>query len=265
MYKIFDVHTHAFPEKIAGRAVNNLAAKAGIPFYYEGTLKELAEYEKAGGVSGYLLLPIATSASMVHSVNTWAAGHVGGAAHAFGSIHPDCENITEELDYIVQLGLTGIKLHPEYQDFFVDEDRMFPIYQAIFERNLSVYFHAGVDLAYPPPIKGDAKRIAKICDMFPEGRIVAAHMGGFEQYDVVCQYLLGRENLWLDTSYAAEHMPPEQVCWMIRQHGVKRVMFGTDAPWADCTAAQNALLNTELSETELADIFYNNAADFLRL
>ncbi len=264
-FKIFDIHTHAYPDNIAARAVKNVTMNEDVSNYSDGTIKGLAEYEKAGGASGYLLLPVATSPQIVNKLNKWAAESVGKGACAFGCIHPDSENIAEDLDYIQSLGMTGIKLHPDYQGFFVDEERMYPIYQAIFERGMSIFFHAGEDLSYPPPNKGDVDRIAKVCDRFPDGKILAAHMGGYRQYDMAIEHLLGRENLWIDTSYAVERMASDQVFSMIRKHGHKRVLFGTDSPWSDFDSAKNALLNVGLSEDELADILYNNAINFLSI
>ena len=269
-YKVFDVHTHAFPDAIAKRAILYLAEKGGVSYFHDGSFGSLSEYEKKGGADGFLFLPIATKPSQTHSVNEWAvhqallAQHVGECVLAFGSLHPKCENIDEELDFVVNNGLKGIKLHPEYQEFFVDDEDMFPIYQKIFQRGLIISFHAGHDLGFEPPVRGSAKRIAVVCDRFPDARIIAAHMGGFMQYDEVCEHLAGRENLWLDTSFAAQRMESEEIVNLIRLHGSKRVMFGTDAPWAKFEDSCQAIINSGLLEEELEDVLYNNASRLLK-
>lgn len=263
-YKIFDVHTHAFPDKIAKKAVETLAAGANIPYYHNGSFGGLMEYEQNGGAAGCLLLPIATKPSQTRAVNEWAAKITGNGIYSFGSVHPDQDNIDEELNCIVNLGLRGVKLHPEYQEFFADEERMIPIYKNIFDKNLILCFHAGVDIGFPPPVRGAVNRIAKICDMFPHGKIIAAHMGGFKQWDDVRIYLAGRKNVWFDTSYAAQKMNPSELVDLIRLHGSKKVMFGTDTPWTDFESSKNAILNSGLSQTELKDIFYDNAARLLQ-
>lgn len=262
-YRIFDMHTHAFPDAIAKRAVAVTAAKADIPAYHDGSIDGLLEYENPA--QGFLLLPIATNPASVRGVNDWAAAQVGGKIRAFGSIHPDMADPEAELDHIVSIGLPGIKLHPEYQNFFVDAERLFPVYRAVFDRGLIVSFHAGTDLGYPPPVRGDAARIAAVAEAFPHGRIIAAHMGGFLQYDTVCQTLAGRENVWLDTSYYARVMEPDKMLHLSRLHGVKRILFGSDAPWTPFDESRGALIDAGFTEDELRDIFYDNAARLLGL
>lgn len=263
MYKIFDCHTHAFPDAIAPRAMAFLSEKAGIVNHHDGTFSGLSAYERNGGASGFLLLPIATKAAQTHSVNQWAAEQTGGGVYAFGSIHPEFADFETELDFLQARGVKGVKLHPEYQDFFVDEPRLFPLYEAIFRRDMILYLHAGEDLGFPPPVRGDAERIAAVSARFPQGRIVAAHMGGFRQYDRVCRFLAGRGNVWIDTSFAAQRMEPCEAVRLVRLHGVRRVVFGTDAPWAGFYESKDAVLHSGLSPNELDDIFWNNSAALL--
>lgn len=262
-FKIFDAHTHAFPDKIAARAIETGSAKAHIPAYHDGSFAGLCKYEENGGADAFLLLPIATNPASVRSVNDWAASKQGGKTYAFGSIHPEMADYKSELDYIVSLGLRGIKMHPEYQVFFVDDKHMFPIYEAVFERGLIISFHAGVDLGFPPPVRGDARRIARVCDAFPDGRIIAAHMGGMSQYDIVRETLVGRDNLWMDTSFASVEMTAEEICALVKQHGAHRFLFGTDAPWRKFEASKNAILHSGLPDDALAAIFFDNAANLL--
>ena len=264
-YRIFDAHTHAFPDKIAEKTIQLLAGQAGIPYYHDGSFAGLEKYEAEGGADAFLLLPIATKPASVRSINEWVAARTGGGVFACGSVHPDCGNVQEELDHLLELGLLGVKLHPEYQEFFVDEERMFPVYEAIFERNLPIYFHAGPDVGFPPPVRAAADRLAKVAEAFPQGRIIAAHMGSLYQTAEVLEHLAGRPNVWMDTSFSAERMSAEEIVTLVRWHGADRFFFGTDAPWADFAAARDALLSSGLTRGELEKIFWHNAAEFFRL
>lgn len=263
IFRVFDAHTHAFPDKIAAKTMEILVAKGGEKNRHDGTIDGLKAYEAAGGADGFLLLPIATRPSSTKAVNEWAAEQRNANILAFGSIHPDAAEYEADLDYAVELGLKGIKLHPEYQEFFVDEERMFPIYEAIFSRGLPICFHAGADIGYPPPIRGDAYRLSKVLDAFPDGKVIAAHMGAYQQYDMVCECLAGRPNLWIDTSFAAERMNAEEITHLVRLHGSDRVLFGTDAPWASFVDAAAALLQSGLTAEELKAIFWDNAMHLL--
>lgn len=261
--KIFDMHTHAFPDKIAESAVQSLAQGAHIPYYHDGSFAGLQAYEASGGATAFLLLPIATKPESTDSINRWVAKRTGGGVYAFGTLHPDSVDFREEVAQIVALGLRGVKLHPEYQHFFVDDKRVFPLYEAVIEAGLPICFHAGEDLGFPPPVHGDAERIARVAGRYPEGRFIAAHMGGLNQLEKVRRFLAGRSNVWMDTSFAAERMAPEDIAHLVRSHGADHFFFGTDAPWSDFTAAKNALLLAGLSAQEIRDIFWNNAAAFL--
>ena len=264
--RIFDAHTHAFPDAIATRAMFTLSDKSVLPYFNDGTFSGLAGYEAAGGAEGFLILPIATTPRQTRAVNDWAAAQVGrDGARAFGSVHPDCEDLGDQLDHIVELGLPGVKLHPEYQEFAVDEPRMFDVYRALFERRLIICFHAGVDIGYAPPVRGNPARIARVCDAFPEGRVIAAHMGGYRMADEARQTLLNRPNLWMDTSFSAQEMAPEELRDMIRAHGAERVMFGTDSPWTEFGESLRAVTESGLTQTELDLVLYKSAAALLGL
>lgn len=262
--KIFDVHTHAFPRRIAARSLEMIAGKAHVPYYHAGDFDALVQYERSGGADGFLILPIATKAASVRSINTWVAGKAGACgAVAFGTLYPGMEGYEAELDFLRQNGIRGIKLHPEYQAFFVDDERMYPMYEAVFRRDMVISFHAGEDLGYPPPVHGDAGRLARMMDDFPHGRIIAAHMGGLNQYDKVMECLAGRRNVWMDTSFVAHYMKAEDIVRLVRTHGSERILFGTDAPWAAFDDIKHAIESAGLTEDELRGIFWDNASELL--
>ena len=262
-YKLFDAHTHAFPDAIAQSAIGALSHNADIPFFHDGRFASLCEFESRA--DGFLLLPIATKPHQTHAVNTWAAQKIGGKALAFGSVHPDSRCLTDELNELCRLGLRGIKFHPEYQQFFVDEERCFPLYEAIFAHGLPIVFHAGADLAYSPPYHCTPKRLAHVLDAFPAARIIAAHMGGFQMEREAADLLAGRDNLWIDTAYAAGLLPPDQFDRLLAAHRKDRILFATDAPWMRLDEAINAILSADLTPPERSAIFYDNAATLLGL
>lgn len=265
-YRIFDSHTHAFPDAIAERATASLAEKSTLPRFTNGTFDGLLAFEAAGGADGFALLPIATRPSQTHSVNLWAASRRGlGGCVPFGSVHPASPDAGTELDELCALGLTGVKLHPEYQEFYADDPALFPFYREIFRRGLILHLHAGEDLGFSPPVRGAPERIAAICDAFPDATIIAAHMGSFHQWDAVEACLAGRPNLWMDTSFAADWMSSERFCRLARRHGIERILFGTDSPWTDFTKARDAVICSGLTEAELRAVFWENAAKLYRL
>ena len=151
---LFDFHTHAFPEAIAPRAMQNLSyAAGGLKPQTEGTAASLKERMQCDGVDMAVVLSIATNPAQQTKVNDFAISlNEDPALFAFGSVHPEAPNALEELERIHAAGLKGVKFHPEYQSFYADDEKMKPIYRKISQLGLITLFHAGQDIGFLPPI-----------------------------------------------------------------------------------------------------------------
>lgn len=259
---IFDFHTHCFPDAIAAKTMKLLGDGAGIPYHHDGSYAGLCEYEREA--AGFLVLPIATKPSQTHSILQFAAAINGdGKARSLGSVHPRDPEYEHWLKMLVDMGFKGVKLHPEYQDFYVDDDSLLDYYDAVFKRGLFLVLHAGEDLGFENPDHGAPERIAWLCDRFPQARIVAAHMGGFNQWDLAEQCLSGRRNLWMDCSFAATEMTGARFAAFARGHGIDRVLFGTDSPWKSFSDTVSAVMSAGLSQDEQRAVFWDNATRLL--
>jgi len=229
---VIDFHVHCFPDALAKRAVLALSQCGCISARLNGTVQDIVESMRRAGVSRSVVLSIATKPSQTEKINDWSAAVQDDDIIAFGSIHPDYGNWKDELKRIKGLGLKGIKFHPDYQSFYVDEQRMYPIYEMAFELGLIIVFHAGVDVGLPAPYHCTPDRLLKLVRAFRGGRMVAAHMGGYSYWDEVEKYLSGEE-IYIDTSYSLGWIDDIQAKRIIKQHGYKKVLFATDSPWTD--------------------------------
>ena len=173
---LIDFHTHAFPPKLAGRAVAQLSRSAGgLEPQTDGTLESLKALMDADGVDLSVVLTIATNPGQMHKVNDYAFEmDRDDRIVAFGSVHPDAPDALEELERIKAAGLKGVKLHPEYQGFYADEERMKPIYRKISQLGLITLFHAGEDYGYPPPYHAQPEHLKHALGWF-DSPVVAAH------------------------------------------------------------------------------------------
>ncbi|MDR2648044.1 MAG: amidohydrolase [Oscillospiraceae bacterium] len=229
-----DFHTHCFPDTLASRAMARLVPASGArePYYdgsYTGMLACLDGFE----VDEAVVLNIATNPKQQRSVNEFAVTcDRTPRLHGFGSVHPFAPNALDELDWIKAQGLKGIKLHPDYQGFSVDDPQVFPIYDKAMELGLIVVFHAGMDIGLPDPIRCAPRALASVLPRFAGGTVVAAHFGGYACWNDVLRYLCGKE-VYLDTSYAARKMPPPFGRAIYEAHGASKLLFGSDLPWAD--------------------------------
>ena len=228
---IIDFHTHAFIDKIAEGAIADLSAKCGEKPFYNGTLKGLTDSMEKAGVDISVVQSIATKPHQTPKINEWSY-EINKLPNiiAFGSIHPDYEDWRTELHNIKAHGLKGIKFHPDYQGFFVDEDRMIPIYQEAFKLGLIVLFHAGVDIGLPKPTHCTPQRVNRVMDIFEGQKVVFAHMGAYDMWQDVEKYMAGHD-FFIDSSFALSKMNREQAMNIIEKHGYNKILFGTDSPW----------------------------------
>ena len=247
---IVDSHTHAFPDSLAPRAMEVLKALDGNhPSYSDGTVEGLKGSMEMAGISRAWLMPVATKPSQVRSINDWAREVSDDRIVAFGALHPDLEDWEEEIRRIKSLGLPGVKMHPDYQDFLPDDPKMFPMYDALRAEGLILFFHAGDDIAFQRPGYGSPGRIARVVREFPGLKVVAAHLGGFRRWDAVEEHLVGRE-LFLETSFTFAHTACSQIERIIKRHGAERILFGTDSPWKDQRVEVGNILSLRLPDRE---------------
>lgn len=268
---LFDFHTHAFVDAIAERAMASLLNTTKnnketehMKAYTDGTISGLRLLMQEKGVSKSLLLPIATKPSQQTTINNWAAESMGSGIFSCGTVHPDAENAVEELERIKSLGLCGVKLHPEYQFFRPDEERLFPIYRKCAELGLFVVLHAGWDPIGKGEILAPPKSFAKIAEKFPEMTVVAAHMGGMRQFDEVEDCLAGKfGNVYFDTAAVADYISTEQLFRIISAHGADKILFASDAPWDNPLKEVKMIAELPLSDEEKDLIFYKNGEKLL--
>ena len=149
---LIDFHTHCFPDALAERAIEKLSfVGGGLEPYTNGTVTDLRRAMREHGVDISVVLNIATNPRQQKNVNDFAAAIHGEDLVAFGSVYPDAPNAMDELDRIHQLGLRGVKLHPDYQGFSVDDPKYKPLYRKISSLGLITLFHAGHDIGFPRP------------------------------------------------------------------------------------------------------------------
>lgn len=261
---IIDFHTHIFPDKIAGRTLDYLSDIFGASPFADGTHTGLCDSMKKAGVDVSVSLPAVTKVSQVESINRFASAFTEGAVISFGGIHPECENYKEILKEIKNLGLKGIKLHPDYQDTYFNDIRYKRIISYAAELGLIISVHAGQDPKCPDNIHCTPAMAEEVLNEVEPEKLVLAHMGGNELWSEVEERLVGR-NVYFDTGVILDRMPQEQFLRMVREHGADRIVFGTDSPWADQKKFVEILKEMPLEEEERNQIFAGTAVKLLGL
>ena len=264
---VIDFHTHTFPDKIAAQTIKFLSEKGNTKPHREGTLSALKESMKKSGVDYSVVLPVATAPKQVGSINRLSAEENGKDGIFFaGAIHPDCENVEEILDFVKSNGLFGIKIHPDYQGVYFDDERYIRIMREAAKRDLIIVTHAGVDVGYPDDVHCTPDMVLNVLSKLKgiiENKLVLAHMGGCDLPDEVLKKLAGRP-VYFDTSFVLDKYT-DKCREIIEKHGFDKILFATDSPWSEQKKFVDIIKGYGFSKEQTDMIFYGNAKRLLNI
>ena len=264
---IIDFHTHIFPDKIAARSIEALSKVYGLKAATDGTLNGLLTSMDKSCVDLSVIMPVVTKPSQFESVNTFAAKvneQYTGRLLSFGGIHPDSENYKAELDRIKELGLPGIKLHPDYQGVMINDVRYMRIIEYANELGLIILVHAGIDIGLPEPVHCPPDRMRKVYDELKPEKLVLAHYGGWKQWEEVYEHIAGT-GMYLDTAFTFDFIEEELLYRILSKHDKDKILFATDSPWSDVKKGIECVKRFPLEKRVIDDILYNNAVKLLQI
>ena len=260
--KIIDAHAHAFPDALAGRAIEQLEGLADWQAVGAGTVDDLLRSMDAAGIHASVICTIATKPDQVEAIFRWCEQIRGERIHPFLTVHPEMPDGPAWLRRFADAGFRGIKLHVMYQDFTADDPRMDALYDAAAECGIIVTFHAGYDIAFPTDDRSSPQRLRAVLDRHPGLRMLCTHLGGWKMWDEVEQHLAGSAAMF-ETSYSVHLIGPERAAGLIRAHGADKVMLGSDWPWRRQDESLAAVEGLDLSDAERQAVLSDNAAKML--
>lgn len=258
MYPIIDSHVHVYPDKIAEKAAMGTGSFYGLNMTYNGTVSQLKEESKKVGIAHAVIFSVATTPKQVRSINDFIAQTVSedkGFFTGLGAIHPLTEDIEGELKYVKQLGLKGVKIHPEIQNFILDDERSLEICRLCEKYDLILFAHTGdkrFDMSNP-------NRLKTILEKFPNLTVVAAHLSGWSVWEQVKNTLPKYKNLYVDCSSSFPFLSYDKAVELVREYGSERVMWGSDYPMWDYTKEVSRFNGLPFTESERENILYKSA------
>lgn len=270
---IIDIHTHTFPDKIADSAIAQMEEYIvkGQDFEVKcarvPTTRGLSDSTKRAGIDLSVVCPVATNVRQPEKINRACARDNEKMDETrvfnFGAIHPDCENYKEIINDIVAMELKAIKLHPDYQETFFDDEKYIRIMDYAAEKGLGIIVHAGEDVGLPDVIHCTPDMVLNVWKHIQPEKLILAHMGGWRLWDEVEEKIVGLP-VYLDTAVVLNRKFPvklsnDQFLRMVEKHGAEKILFGTDSPWYDQQQALEDLDNTGIGEKEKKLILGDNA------
>jgi predicted TIM-barrel fold metal-dependent hydrolase len=263
-YKVADSHAHIYPEKIAEKATGSVGDFYDIKMQNPaGTVENLLKSGAGAGVDKYLVCSVATKPEQVMSISSFIAQECGKHEEfvGLGAFHQDVKDAEETVFRIKELGLRGIKIHPDFQRVNIDDERLLALYGILEKEKMPILIHMGDDrYDFSSP-----ERLSKVLDKYPDLICIAAHFGGYRAWDKAERFLPAGNNLWFDTSSSLPFIGKERALDLIGHYGTERMMFGVDFPMWDHKAEIERFLSLDLSDDDNKKILFDNFARLFSL
>ena len=261
-YRAADAHAHIYPGKIAEKATASVGDFYHIPMHNVGLPHVLAQRGGEAGIDRFLVCSVATKVEQVRSINQFIQEKCRKYPQfiGLGAWHQDITDISGEMDDIQARGLRGIKLHPDFQEFMIDDPKMLDVYREAHRRGLPILFHTGdsrTEFSSP-------HRLMNVIDKLPDFTCIAAHLGGYSEWEEARRELSGT-NVYIDTSSSLFKISPEEAKENIAHFGVDHTMFGTDFPMWDPKEELERFFALGFSQEENQAMLYDNFARLFQL
>lgn len=261
--RFIDFHSHIYPDAIAQKAADSVRAfydGLGDPTI-TGQADNLLKLGAEAGVSEFVVLPVSIQPQRTRHINDFILEQVAKEPrfYGFGTVHAAMENLEEEVGYIMDKGLRGIKIHPDSQVFDIDDPRLMSMYEMIQDK-IPIMIHMG-DLRYD---YSRPERLKHVLDLFPRLQAIAAHFGGYQMHELAAE-VLHQKNCFFDVSSSLMFMAEGEAEHYIRHHGADRFVYGSDFPMWNPVTEMARFQKLKLTSDEQEQIAYKTALEILKI
>lgn len=263
-FTVIDSHCHIYPEKIAKPAVISTGNFYNMTALGDGTVKSLLEISEKAGIDRFVVQSVATTPHQVKSINEFIATQVRNNPQkliGLGTLHPDSTDLNGDFEHIKELGLHGVKLHPDIQRFKIDDYRCLKIYELCEQNDMPILMHTG-DYRYD---FSNPNRLMPILDIYKNLTVIGAHLGGWSIWEQACEKLAGKPNFYVDSSSSLYELPIEKATEIIRKYGCDRVLFGSDFPVFSPDVELERFMALPLTDAERKMILSENVLKLYKL
>lgn len=234
---------HPFRESISARpeALALKLANQNVVEAWAGSFEALLQRDMTG-----------VNERLAHACKTG-----GGVLKPIGSIHPKLPDWREDLRQCVeQHGMKGIRLHPNYHGYALDDPASVELLEAATEKRLLVQIVAQMEdertqhpLVQVKPV--DLKPLVVLLNKMPEARVMILNANR-----AMSMTTLAGSKVWLDIAMLEGVGGVEN---LLKDWPPDRLVFGSYAPFFYWESARLKLQESELSDAQLAAVAEGNA------
>lgn len=258
---LIDMHTHVWPDPIAERAIGG--RDHGLEGFGDGKISGLTDSMNAAGIDRSVIFGIGERGEHLERANAFVGEQDRTRFIPFGSVHVDLppERNRELLD---RYEIRGIKVHPLFQGFALDDPRLLAILAEVGDR--PVIAHVGQGGTPEANARCTPATAVRLAEQLPGLNFIACHFGGYRELEEAEAALVGLP-IMLETSWPPRiaDLDPDRLHRLIDRHGAGRVLFGSDWPMADQGAEVAAIRAVGLDPEDEAAVLGGNAAELLGL
>jgi predicted TIM-barrel fold metal-dependent hydrolase len=229
---LVDFHVHLFPDRFFDAIWRYFKEQYGFDVLHKIYYRECVEYLRERGVGPIVYSNYAHRKGVAATLNEWNLRVVDEIPdlYCFAAYHPDDEDaVAMASELLEHPKILGFKLQLLVQRFYPHDERLFPLYERILEKQKRILFHVGTG-----PVGNrwvGVSPFKKALQAFPDLQANIAHMGALEYRDFM-DLLENHPGLHLDTSFSFLPQMPFQFdlgneCL---ERFRSRILYGSDFP-----------------------------------
>jgi predicted TIM-barrel fold metal-dependent hydrolase len=266
--RIIDFHVHLFPDRFFDAIWKYFANGYGWDVLHHLYYRECIDHLRQHGVGPVVYSNYAHKKGIAKILNHWNLSILDETPdlYCFAAYHPDDKDSLDIAENTLSHPrVLGFKLQLLVQNFYPDDERLFPFYEMVIKKNKRILFHVGTG-----PVSNQFvgfSNFERLLKRYPKLPATVAHMGGLE-YKQFFSLLDDYENLYFDTSFsflpqAFAMFNLDKKCLEEYKH---RIVYGSDFPNIIYPREEeiDCLLSLGLSKEFYQNIFWDNGYDLIR-
>ncbi|NQU65449.1 MAG: amidohydrolase family protein, partial [SAR324 cluster bacterium] len=199
--QIIDFHVHLFPDPLFDAIWKFFSEQYSWEIIHKKYSQQCIDYLTDKGVIPIVYSNYAHKKGVAKGLNDWNIDILNRNEnlYCFAAFHPDDEDgLTMAKSVLNHPRVIGFKLHHLVQNFFPDDERLFPLYEAVMEKNKRILFHVGTGPVGSPYV--GYKNFSPLLRRYPQLPANVAHLGGLE-FKQFFDLLDDHPNMMLDTAF----------------------------------------------------------------